>query len=149
MPGLCAAALITESGIFMYDPITVKIDKGRLYEAAVREAKRTVGASLKYLKPECFKADGVYAFDIPYQCMQNVDAKFFGNLPHLPSWWRGTSSRWAWSIINYIPEVYLRWVLQTRRKKINLYTILANTKHWPKCVKSALSTLNWTCICPI
>ena len=37
--------------------------------------KGTAGVSLKHLKPDCFKIDGVYAFDIPYQCMQNLDAK--------------------------------------------------------------------------
>ena len=53
----------------MYEPFTVETDKDRIYEAAVCEVKGTGGASLKHFQLDCFKTDGVCAFDMPFQCM--------------------------------------------------------------------------------
>ena len=62
------------------------MDKGPHYEAAACEA---MGAHLKHFKSECFTTEGVYAFDIPYQCLQSVlkprsRHQFGAGLKHYP-----------------------------------------------------------------
>ena len=61
----------------MNDPITVKMiwTKDVFMKQQRARQKVTVGASLIHLKVDYFKTDGVYIFNMPYQCMQNLDTK--------------------------------------------------------------------------